>query len=1295
MADTNTNMTVATPKDYWISPNALHIERNAMGNPDYIQASCVSGAQILVYIKDIISYDAGHNYRRWSLQASPTVFNTHTEKYVYVAIPRDSVTSTAMVVFPSELLDIYGKNEKEEQIGSENYYYIFLQGILSSSGDNGTVERDWLDGHTVHTGYLSSDEAINAGPNESEWFQYSSVDGVVTFLKDLTVKAGQKFRELFAKAVTIVSGGSITFEGQSGELKGIANTDTPVDSAEAIVTPKYMDDKALSKSHNDKTDFDIELKNLIANGTIDVFGNLTAHNGITVGTYTKGIEGAHIDFYGNAEFESIAARSFLEVPELRYNRTTITVGNKWQTKGAGIIEKVWAGDNADNADIKTELALTSLEGVAKLKLEDGEVGAIALDDKCQGVFHFIGKNNDPSTTDSKDGNFHFAGFTTIYFLVKEIYTAETLPASVRAKLADGESISENQFFRYELRAATCAGLPAEDRNRWTDTSHPQPTMNFAAYANATNADRQASRLTTTTYQLNLAGMTDWTYTQDNIMLIIGWLDGFSFVQRIWDNEKKEFVEATKELHGEGIGTGNIYMWGKIDQFDRAPSLVAQQLYFHSSPSLAEKPDGITVDATHTKPSLNGWQKEPITPSPTDRFVWQQWLYSYSDGTYTAGEVTFLASDPTAFTLVLDKNIISVAVSDWYDPTNPDDIEFDVSAQVLSGVTPVVIESGTAAYSKDDSENVTLEYQTTLSDDGKTINFHVRISGFVGVGVDGVTPEDAFVLFTAKTSYGSATATATIAQNREGEDGQNGANGIDAVSFSVSQTSIIAKPSTQPQMFTIHVKGTRGSTPMKYGNEWLCSALSENSEITEGLTWSSKVSDDGYDFQYLFTLAANATVTIDIPFVITDAATQQQYQHAISFATISDGSNGVPGMIVRSSEWQAGVTYHNDENLNVTLRYLDIVTVTADDGTFEIYQCHQTHTATADNKPSAAASELWIPVNKFTTPIYTPLIIAANAVLRFGQANRLLIMDTEGKKVQGCITGVDDPKKPMVWFGGETADEANFSLGYNGALTCRAGTFNNINVQSGKIAGFEISGDGLTNDPFTNDAYVTFRNDSRKAFAGIGGNVLPPSAGQRAVARFENEDENDYWGLGVNYAMILSAKNAARNYAFIGSGNGVLNGCIAGYSFHKFTIAAASKIYVGNMVLDLRKANQFIVHCEYGSSGVCLPKLDAVCEALDIKAGTDFCLKITVIADLSNSNNFYIYGRNDLKDSSDTTPWNIEDLPLITHWNGSNWNTMEMGSGDSVTFMLIYDSTRTQTIGGFTTKYTARIINRLV
>lgn len=73
----------------------------------------MSGAQILVYVKDIIGFDAGHNYRRWPLQAAPTVFNTHTEKYVYAAIPRDmTLDASAWIVFPSEQIDIYGKNEK-------------------------------------------------------------------------------------------------------------------------------------------------------------------------------------------------------------------------------------------------------------------------------------------------------------------------------------------------------------------------------------------------------------------------------------------------------------------------------------------------------------------------------------------------------------------------------------------------------------------------------------------------------------------------------------------------------------------------------------------------------------------------------------------------------------------------------------------------------------------------------------------------------------------------------------------------------------------------------------------------------------------------------------------------------------------------------------------------------------------------------------------------------------------------------------------------------------------------------
>ena len=313
-------MTQATTKDYWISPSALHIELNALGYPDYIQASCVSGAKILVYVKDIIGFDAGHNYRRWSLQAAPTVFNTHTEKYVYVAIPRDmTLTASAWIVFPSEQIDIYGKNEKEEQIGDEKYYYIFLQGIITSSGDNGTVQRDWKEGGRIIYGYLSSDEAISAIPNESEWYNYSSEYGIVTFLKDITMKAGTKFRQLFANALTIMSGGKIAFEGQ-GEVNGVAIDSTSLDSVDKIVTPNYLASQALSKINDD-----------IAQGIIRFMQGLKLGNGV------KGIDANGNAVLGDVQMLDAVLR---RIVSLGYNGAT--------QQGFGIVDR---GDGKFRLDI--------------------------------------------------------------------------------------------------------------------------------------------------------------------------------------------------------------------------------------------------------------------------------------------------------------------------------------------------------------------------------------------------------------------------------------------------------------------------------------------------------------------------------------------------------------------------------------------------------------------------------------------------------------------------------------------------------------------------------------------------------------------------------------------------------------------------------------------------------------------------------------------------------------------------------------------------------------------------------
>lgn len=142
---------------------------------------------------------------------------------------------------------------------------------------------------------------------------------------------------------------------------------------------------------------------------------------------------------------------------------------------------------------------------------------------------------------------------------------------------------------------------------------------------------------------------------------------------------------------------------------------------------------------------------------------------------------------------------------------------------------------------------------------------------------------------------------------------------------------------------------------------------------------------------------------------------------------------------------------------------------------------------------------------------------------------------------------------QINFIGKTVINNKFVVDDKGNVTMDGLTANNatikgkIEASKGQIAGFRIVGEGLTNSDFDNDAYVIFQNSSRKSFAGIGGNVLPPSTGGRAVARFENHNDRDKTNNGLNVAMIVSAKGALAGDDHQGNcAIRVLGGYIAGF-----------------------------------------------------------------------------------------------------------------------------------------------------
>ena len=230
--------TEAKNTNYWISSSALYIQLNAMGEPDYIQCSVVSGASILCYMQGIpgLEYDAGHNYQRWPLAAYPSVFPDSERKYIYAAIPRVSTAenNTAVVVYPSERIDLYGYSiaNPDKLVGDERFYYIYLQGIISevkTDADGKTRKRDWL--QHVDCGKLNTDESLSSGI-DGTWWKYNSVTDSISFLKTILSATFDTLTANVAKITKLFLGGS--------ELNGVANDLSLETDNTKVVTPLYL-----------------------------------------------------------------------------------------------------------------------------------------------------------------------------------------------------------------------------------------------------------------------------------------------------------------------------------------------------------------------------------------------------------------------------------------------------------------------------------------------------------------------------------------------------------------------------------------------------------------------------------------------------------------------------------------------------------------------------------------------------------------------------------------------------------------------------------------------------------------------------------------------------------------------------------------------------------------------------------------------------------------------------------------------------------------------------------------------
>lgn len=440
----------------------------------------------------------------------------------------------------------------------------------------------------------------------------ASTDFTVVDKRNLDLKPGQRIRlgsdkffpdtgyrdiRIVAISRSVVQPGSMTLKMSdvlsTGRISRIENQISEVTQITRQVSSEFPDiiksweetpasDTTLYSSRKSEREFLNKRRGGTVEGITRFLKRQQLDEGFRTSDFASGITGfgAQIDGRGAGELESLFIRRFLEVPELRYNRVGISVGDDWSAPGAGVIESV---------DKEQKLVT--------LKLEEGEIGAVAVGDICMGIFHdFDPSNNATADSDDGRGNFSFSGFATVYFRITEV-------------LGD-----RNERFRYGLRPLSAT---------FTKQIDPMESMTFVAYGSFTNPARQSSRYSTRTYQRYLRNVSDWEFTAENIAAQFGDLTNLSVFGI--------------QMSGYSAYLDNIYLQGMISSLDKKALLDTRSKLFRLVGD-----NGVGVAFTPEA----GWKQGKLYDPATGQFQ-KEFDIEQIDQTATEAQATANSADRKA------------------------------------------------------------------------------------------------------------------------------------------------------------------------------------------------------------------------------------------------------------------------------------------------------------------------------------------------------------------------------------------------------------------------------------------------------------------------------------------------------------------------------------------------------------------------------------------------------------------------------------------------------------------------
>ena len=717
--------------------------------------------------------------------------------------------------------------------------------------------------------------------------------------------------------------------------------------------------------------------------------------------------GAKIGADGNGEMRGLTLWEWLQVPELRYNRVEVYLGIRWNTPGAGIILEC----TPDTADDGTPLAT----GTVRLKLEDGEPGAVAVDDICMGIYHFGDDRDAAEDSDDSQGNFAFAGFATAYFRIT------------------GVSGDNNDTFTYSLRPGF--------------TVHPQPQMHFSAYGNFTNADRQASLYQTRSYIRMLIGQNTWETGPQNIRLQIGDLTNLSVHNLTADGygmygTNVYFTGTVTQLKPDGtpVKTANDrgeWQAGHYDYYDRVSHNGRLWLCVAEGGADGEPSEGnadwlLQVDkGGDGAPGGTGAQGASVS-------WWGEWkagvhypylaIVRYGKAAYICTVAEGTSESPAAYiTDETGRRLTTQYGARLLAADGGEGAPWRVIT--LDGMTGPAGADGTPG-----SDGQGLAVKPSVKAHAYTFDNLAGISK---------TENDRFAVDDTSDYQEANPLDGTIYKGYAGASYATYVNGPDRT----WQVEKAAAGDCCIDADTGHLWSVQGDTwldcgkvqgpqgnPGKDGEDgedgrgiasvteyYLASALSTGvTRQTAG--WGTAVPTITPERKYLWNYTR--TVYTDNTYTETDPVIIGVYGQ--------QGLQGIQGCVLRVSEWAVGTKYRNDEALTEGTRYIDVALVRDANAALGwiAYKCVETHTSSADKAPGN--TRYWEVFGTQTTAIFTSLIIAKNAKITFMQGNQLLIQKDDGTVTAG-LSGSEEGGAVRIWAGKEVPEGAPFRVDGKGNL----------------------------------------------------------------------------------------------------------------------------------------------------------------------------------------------------------------------------------------------------------------------